>query len=255
MPITLTTRNLLAGLMLAALDDPNVARAVQCLAAYTGSIKNAPQVISPGQLLRSASETEREAVRRCLENCELLSWSAQGKVQQVTLAQNFLSECPEIVAKLGQYGTALESWEQEEPASDIALALRKGAVLFNHHLFFEVHEVLEAQWIQEVDPERLFLQGLIQIAVAFYHLGNQNLRGALSLLKDGLEKIRPHTPAFLGVEIAAFAAELETCRQAIERLGPEGMGQFQMEHIPRIRFIEIHLQKDLNKSPRRSPNE
>ncbi len=202
MPITLTTRNLLAELILKALDDPIAASGVHCLAAYAKTIKNTPPVISPGQLLLPALETQREAVRRSLEHCELLSWRAQGKVQQVTLAQDFLSECPEIVAKLGQYGTALAGWGQwvqDESASDVSLALRKGAVLFNHHLFFEVHEVLEAQWIQEVDPERRFLQGLIQIAVAFHHLGNQNLRGTLSLLQDGLEKIRPYAPVYLGV--------------------------------------------------------
>jgi len=244
MPITLTTRNLLAELILKALDDPIAASGVHCLAAYARTIKNTPPVISPGQLLLPALETQREAVRRSLEHCELLSWRAQGKVQQVTLAQDFLSECPEIVAKLGQYGTALAGWGQwvqDESASDVSLALRKGAVLFNHHLFFEVHEVLEAQWIQEVDPERRFLQGLIQIAVAFHHLGNQNLRGTLSLLQDGLEKIRPYAPVYLGVELSDFIVDIADSRQDIERLGQEGMRQFQTEHIPRIRFVSEDL--------------
>ncbi len=237
MPTRLTTRNLLAELILKAFDDPIAASAVQCLAAYAGTIKNAPPVISPGQLLRSASEIEREAVRRSLEHCELLVWSTQGKVQQVTLAQDFLPECPEIVAKLVLYGTALEGWIRDKSASDIALALRKGAALFNHHLFFEVHEVLEAQWVQEVDPERRFLQGLIQIAVAFYHHSNGNLRGTLSLLQDGLEKIRPYAPVYLGVDLSDFVVDIADCRQAIERLEQEGMGQFQTERIPRIGFV------------------
>ena len=240
MPIRLTTRNILAELILQALDDPIAASAVHCLAAYAETIKKIPGVISPGQLLRSASETERGVVRDYLEHCELLAWRTQGTVQQVTLAQDFLPECPEIITKLVLYGTALEDWVQrgpDESASDIALALRKGAVLFNHHLFFEVHEVLEAQWIQEVDPERRFLQGLIQIAVAFYHHSNGNLRGTLSLLHDGLEKVEPYAPVYLGVELADFVVDIADCRQEIEQLGQEGMGQFRSARIPQIRFL------------------
>lgn len=237
MPIRLTTRNLLADLILKALADPLAASAVQCLAAYAGTIKNTPPVISPSQLLMPALETQRGAVRHSLEHCELLSWSIQREVQQVTLAEEFLPERPEIVAKLVLYGTALDGWAQDESASDIALALRKGAVLFNHHLFFEVHEVLEVQWIQEVDPERRFLQGLIQIAVAFYHQSNGNLRGTLSLLHDGLKKVEPYAPVYLGVELADFVVAIADCRREIERLGKDVTGQFQMEGIPRIGFV------------------
>ena len=240
MPIRLTTRNLLAELILKALDDPIAASAVHCLAAYAGTIKNTPAVISPGQLLLPALGAQREAVRHYLESSKLLAWSTQGKARQVTLAQDFLPECPEIVVKLVQYGTALEGWAQRgqnESASDIALALRKGTILFNHHLFFEVHEVLEAQWIQEVDPERRFLQGLIQVAVAFYHQSNGNLRGALSLLKDGLEKIGPYAPVYLGVELSDFVADIADCRQDIEQLGQEGLGKFRSARIPQIRIL------------------
>jgi predicted metal-dependent hydrolase len=220
---------------------------VECLAAYAETIKNTPAVISPGQLLLPATQAQREAVRHSLGHCDLLSWSTQGKVQQVTLAQDFVPECPEIVAKLVQYSAAIKSWVREESISDIARALRKGAVLFNHHLFFEVHEVLEAQWIQEVDPERRFLQGLIQIAVAFYHQSNGNLRGTLSLLKDGLEKIEPYAAVYLGVELSDFAVDIADCRQDIEQLGQEGMGQFQRERIPRIRFVsEASTRSHLN---------
>jgi len=140
------------------------------------------------------------------------------------------------VAKLTQYSVALDEWQPEEAASAITTALRKGVLLFNHRLFFEVHEVLEAQWVQETGEVRRFFQGLIQIAVAFYHLGNHNLRGTLSLLQDGLEKITLHQPAFLGVELRDFSADLAACRDELLRLGPEGFTQFQTEMIPQMRF-------------------
>ena len=236
-PLPLATRNLLAELILEALASPTVATAVRCLAAYARTIRRAPPVVSPGQLLVSAPAAEREQVRHYLEGHALLSWSQRATVWQVTLAPELRPDCDQIAAKLRQYGRALEGWQLQPGVSGLDLAVRKGALLFNHHLFFEVHEVLEAQWIQEVDPERRFLQGLIQIAVAFYHLSNRNLGGTLSLLHDGLDKIRPHAPAYLGLELSDFIVGIERCREEIERLGADRMEQFQGAHIPSIRFL------------------
>lgn len=236
MVMKLATRNLLAELLLEALDRPVAATAVRCLAAYGQRMKATPPVISQGQLLQPAA-ADRKQVRQYLAGCALLTWRGRARVTQVTLAPDFIPEYAEIVAKLEQYCTALTDWTRVDGEAAIRLALRKGVLLFNHHLFFEVHEVLEAQWVQEVDPERRFLQGLIQIAVAFYHQSNGNWRGSVSLLDDGLEKINPYAPVYLGLELTAFAAELETCRDRLKRLGPEGIAEFQTEHIPRMRFV------------------
>ena len=236
MVMKLATRNLLAELLLDALDEPVAATAVQCLAAYGQLISGTPPVISQGQLLLPATQG-RKHVQHYLEGCKILAWRGQARVTQVTLAPDFIPECADVTAKLRQYRAALADWTQIDGEADIRRALRKGVLLFNYHLFFEVHEVLEAQWVQEVDPERRFLQGLIQIAVALYHHSNGNWRGTVSLLDDGLDKIRPHAPAYLGIEVALFAAELENCRDQLKRLGPERVGEFQMEHIPRMRFV------------------
>ncbi len=235
MPLPLATRNLLAELILDALDSPTAATAVRCLAAYARTIGRTPTVISSGQLLLPAPTAEREQVRYYLQGHALLSWRQRGPVWQTGLAAALRPDCGQVAARLRQYGQALEDWQPRPEVSGLELAVRKGAMLFNHRLFFEVHEVLEAQWIHEVDPERRFLQGLIQIAVAFYHLGNRNLRGAVSLLGDGLDKIRPHAPACLGLELSDFIAGLERCGEEIRRLGTQEPGQFQDDHIPRLR--------------------
>ena len=46
---------------------------------------------------------------------------------------------------------------------------RKGVVLFNARKFFEAHEVWEELWLVEPEPEKTFLQGLIQVAAACHH--------------------------------------------------------------------------------------
>ena len=159
------------------------------------------------------------------------------RARAATLAGQFPSEQAEVTEKLNRYVVALEEWRAAPLCAARETALRQAALLFNHHLFFEVHEVLEAQWRGEHDPPRLFLQGLIQVAVAFYHLERRNFRGAVSLLHDGLEKIMPHRPSFLGVELQEFVTRLLACYQELRRLGPEHCDRFRATQIPRLQYL------------------
>jgi hypothetical protein len=233
----ISTRDLLAEMLVEALEHPVAAAMLSCFVAYCRTARRTPPSMSVERFLSPVQAADRETVLALLEKSPLLSWDLRGRSGRITLSPAFMSEWSEIVAKLVQYGAALEEWKPEDTASALTNALRKGVLLFNHHLFFEVHEVLEAQWTKETGEEKRFLQGLIQIAVAFHHLGNHNLRGALSLLQNGMEKIAPHQPAFLGIELHDFLAALEACHKELLRLGPEERGQFQAEWIPRMCFV------------------
>jgi predicted metal-dependent hydrolase len=72
---------------------------------------------------------------------------------------------------------------------DFGERLREGVELFNRGEFFECHEVLEAAWLEAAGAEKKFLQGLIQVAVSFYHLRRGNFPGSSRLLRAGLEKL------------------------------------------------------------------
>jgi hypothetical protein len=72
----------------------------------------------------------------------------------------------------------------------VASALDRAARLASAGLFFEVHELLEPVWLRAEGAERSALQGLIQVAVAFHHVENENAPGAASLLDEGLSKLR-----------------------------------------------------------------
>ncbi len=231
----ISTRNLLAEMILTALDDRITAASVRCLAAYCRTVEKSPPSMTVTRFLQPAPEDAREAVRARLQTNPLLSWDLQGHSGHVTLSTTFSSEWGEIIDRLLRFGAALNEWSPTQEASQ-SRTLRKGALLFNHHLFFEVHEVLEAQWVQESGEAKLFLQGLIQVAVAFHHRENHNLRGALSLLQDGMEKILPYQPVFLGVELHDFITGLDQCGAELRRLGEEGLASFQEKLIPRLRF-------------------
>jgi uncharacterized protein len=79
---------------------------------------------------------------------------------------------------------------------------RRGVDLFNEGKFFEAHEVWEELWLAEAEPEKTFLQGLIQVAAAFHHHERGNLRGTRSLLAAGLAKLGQFPDEHRGIALA-----------------------------------------------------
>jgi predicted metal-dependent hydrolase len=87
----------------------------------------------------------------------------------------------------------------------------KGIEEFNRQEYFASHETWEALWRKESGPERGFYQGLIQAAVALHHLRRGNLRGAQTLLGRSRRNLDPYRPVHLGLDVAAFLADLSRC--------------------------------------------
>jgi uncharacterized protein len=59
---------------------------------------------------------------------------------------------------------------------------RKGVELFNSGHYFDAHEELEEAWREETGSIRELYQGILQVAVAYYHIRNQNWIGAHKVL-------------------------------------------------------------------------
>jgi len=235
--VKIAARNLLAEIILDALDNPEAAAALRCLAAYCNTTTVPPTSVPVEALCSTLPIKHSTGAAAGLQRSPLLSWETRHGQEFATLALPLTEDYGSTVAKLIQYATALTSWAFDESGDKRTKVLRKAVRLFNHHLFFEVHEILEDQWKQESGEIRLFLQGLIQIAVAFHHLSNRNFRGAIALLHDGLAKVTPHQPVFLGIELQNLVARLTTCHQELQRLGPEHFQQFPLEMIPSMRFV------------------
>ena len=241
------TRNVLAELLIEALDarsNPAAATAaVRCLGTYARAGQGAasqPPRLPVTDLLRPVSSADRARVRARIETCALLAFESGRPVERVMLAPDCAAQWPEMSATLLRYAAVADVWSdsarESAGTSEPDAALRKATLLFNHWCFFEVHEVLEPVWMEEVGDVKGFLQGLIQAAVALYHLGRGNLAGARSLLTEGLTKLAPHRPSFLGVELEEFVAGLEACRVAVIRLRPENAVEFDTRLIPRMEY-------------------
>ncbi len=86
-----------------------------------------------------------------------------------------------------------------------------GIVCFNEQDFFEAHEVWESLWLEMPGPERRFVQGLIQAAVALYHFRNGNLRGAVKLFQSARDYMNQFGSLYWGLDIAGFWVQMERC--------------------------------------------
>jgi uncharacterized protein len=77
---------------------------------------------------------------------------------------------------------------------DLVITGRDAAVLASQLLRdgrpFHAHEVLEAAWKTGPPDDRDLWQGLAQIAVGLTHARRGNARGAVTLLRRGIQRIR-----------------------------------------------------------------
>lgn len=81
---------------------------------------------------------------------------------------------------------------------------RRGIEQFNNRHFFEAHETWEEIWLATPEPDKAYLQGIIQIAAAFHHYGRGNAKGTRSLLEAGLRRLESCSVGHFGISIDAL---------------------------------------------------
>ncbi|WP_287128246.1 DUF309 domain-containing protein [Candidatus Cyanaurora vandensis] len=103
----------------------------------------------------------------------------------------------------------------------------QGLDQFNHRDYYACHDTLEALWMESGQPLRLFYQGILQLAVAYYHLENQNWAGAVTLLGQGIERLDYFLPEYLGVDVAGLVQASGEVLDALHELPDQDLSQFQ----------------------------
>ena len=86
-----------------------------------------------------------------------------------------------------------------------------GIEKFNECDYYESHEIWEELWTEYRGASRKFYQGLIQAAVALYHFGNGNIRGARKLHGSVHGYLEAYAPHHLGLDVNAFLKDFDTC--------------------------------------------
>ncbi len=67
--------------------------------------------------------------------------------------------------------------------------------------FFEAHEHWELAWLELCEPEKSFLQALIQVSAAFHHYRRGNVVGAVSLMQRALRRLERCDACFAGIAV------------------------------------------------------
>ena len=83
---------------------------------------------------------------------------------------------------------------------------QKGLDAFNSAHFYDAHEHWEEVWLETQNPEKTFLQGLIQVAAAFHHYSRANYLGCRNLLRAGLIKLDHFPKEHWGLAIEPLRA-------------------------------------------------
>ena len=110
-----------------------------------------------------------------------------------------------------------------------------GLLAYEEKDFFEAHEMWEELWSEYYLDDKTFIQGLIQLAVSFVHLGNGNLKGAKSLLKKSTDKFRSYSGLHRGINIDKLKLQIVVIKNEYEQLLT--VQDFDWTHIPDLSNI------------------
>ena len=112
--------------------------------------------------------------------------------------------------------------------------LAEGLECYRSQRFFDAHEHWESVWLRSQEPEKRFLQAVIQVAAAFHHLERHNRIGAASLLRRALAKLSGYPTAFGGIEVESLREDIVAWLQTIEAASDRAPREY-----PRISTINV----------------
>ena len=102
----------------------------------------------------------------------------------------------------------------------------RGIELFNKEEFFECHEIIEDLWLATQDEYKELYKGVIQAAVALYHLDRGNLKGARKLYGTSSKYLRKYPQVALGLNVEKLLEDMKICFEE------------DYERIPKLEFIK-----------------
>jgi predicted metal-dependent hydrolase len=117
----------------------------------------------------------------------------------------------------------------------------QGVELFNTGQFYACHDTLEALWMESTEPDKSFYQGILQISVALYHLGNGNLKGAIILLGEGSNRLASYPSIYNQVDVDQLLEQSIALLKALQQnlLEQIDSSSFEADTLPLPRIIRV----------------
>ena len=113
----------------------------------------------------------------------------------------------------------------------------KGLESFNSSNFYDAHEYWEDLWSDYRLEDAKFIQALIQLAVGYFHITNQNKNGAIGLLKKCKPKFEQYIPYCRGINVKnllMFVNESLECLDSITE-----MNDFKWSIVPKLKIEDV----------------
>ena len=111
---------------------------------------------------------------------------------------------------------------------------QKGIDAFNNRHFYDAHEFWEELWLEHKLKDAKFIQGLIQLAVSYFHLFNQNLNGARSMIRKSLGKFDTFKKE-RGIDVLKLIGEVEKVQSHFNKISK--CSEFKDTYILKLKVI------------------
>ena len=108
----------------------------------------------------------------------------------------------------------------------------RGIKYFNNKKYYDAHESWEELWSEYKLNDALFVQGLIQLSVAFFHITNLNLKGSRSLFEKCLPKLKEFSSYHRGINLEEIIGAAENSYQEVMSIS--NSEKFNWELAPKI---------------------
>ena len=108
----------------------------------------------------------------------------------------------------------------------------KGLEAFNNHSFYDAHEYWEDLWSDYRLADAKFIQGLIQLAVGYFHISNDNKNGAQGLLNKCVPKLIEYRPEYRGIDIENILVAIDDTLEFLSK--SDNMRDFDWKLVPNL---------------------
>lgn len=115
-------------------------------------------------------------------------------------------------ARIPQSCTIIDAMVFDWSCGELAEGLR----CYRNQEFWSAHEHWEAVWLKCGEPDKTFLQAIIQVTAAFHHLQRGNLCGVASLLNKALGRLDKFPPTYGGIEVERLRENIRQWLKALE---------------------------------------
>ena len=108
----------------------------------------------------------------------------------------------------------------------------EGINLFNDKKFYDAHESWEELWSEHRLKDDVFIQGLIQLAVAFFHITNLNLKGSRNLFNKCLPKLKKFPINHRNINLSQIIRCAENSNKKVNSI--QSANEFDWSLVPKI---------------------